>query len=184
MLSACAQPLLNSERIERDFGSYGIEVLENSASKRVSNLYSLDGERRVTRTLALVLFDDSLNAAIATEHQLVAAGGSIGEVFRKNGWTIHKINLQLSSITATRDASLIAKLMGIALPAEIAMHVYRFQLQRGDESINYAIIAEIHHPDYLSVERLQVLYGAFPSESRPEPSLAAIETELRRILLK
>ena len=41
-LSACSlQPeLLNSERIERSFGSYGIEVLSQNSAVRRSNLYS------------------------------------------------------------------------------------------------------------------------------------------------
>jgi len=184
LLSACAQPQLNSERIERKFGSYGVEVLESSASRRVSNLYSLDGERRVCRTLALVLFENPSNAAIVTEQRLITAGGSIGRVFKENGWSIHKINLQMTSAMATKEASLIAQLMDVTLPTELAVHIYRFQLQRNGARVNYAIIAEIHHPDYLSVEQLKILYSKFPSDSLSAASITPIMTEVRHILLK
>lgn len=184
LLSACVQPLLNSERIQHQFGSYGVEVLENSRLQRISNLYSLEGERKICRTLALVTFEDPSNAAIADEHRKIIAGGSIGAVFKENGWTIHKINLHMGSVTVTAKAGLIAHLMAVPLPTKLAMHVYRFQLQRGHEHVNYAIITEIHHPDYLSVEHLESLYSAFPSESLSGPALAAIESEVRHTLLQ
>ena len=42
VLSACATEsvILNSERIEQHFGSYGIEVLASEAGLRRSNLFS------------------------------------------------------------------------------------------------------------------------------------------------
>lgn len=184
LLSACAQPMLNSERIERQFGSYGIEILESSGSQRMTNLYSLEGERKICRTLALVTFENQSNAAIADEHQQISAGGSIGAVFKENGWSIHKINLQMGSVAVTAKASLVANLMAVPVPTELAMHIYRLQLQRGHERVNYAIITEIHHPDYLSAERVEYLYSAFPSESLSASSLAAIETRVMRNLLQ
>lgn len=150
----------------------------------MTNLYSLDGERKICRTLALVTFENPSNAAIAAEHQQITAGGSIGAVFKENGWTIHKISLHMSSVTVTAKASLVANLMAVPLPTELAMHVYRFKLQRGHERVNYAIITEIHHPDYLTVGCLKSLYRAFPSASLSGSELAAIESELRRTLLR
>ena len=43
-LAACADEpqLLNSERIEQRFGSFGIDVLASEPGMRVSNLYSFD----------------------------------------------------------------------------------------------------------------------------------------------
>ena len=43
---APARELLNSERIAAAFGSYGVEVLEQDDTVRVSNLYSGEGEER------------------------------------------------------------------------------------------------------------------------------------------
>ena len=184
LLSACAQPLLNSERIERQFGSYGIEVLEASASQRITRLYCGDGERQVCRTLALVTFVDPLNPAILMEHQEVTAGGSIGAVFKVHGWTVHKINLHMGTVTATSGASRIGKLMAIPLPAELGIHIYRFQLRRGHERIDYATISELHHPEYLSATQVASLYRKFPSAVISSPALEAIEANVRHALLQ
>ena len=51
---APVRELLNSERIAATFGSYGVEVLEQNGAVRVSNLFSGEGEERVTRTFAVV----------------------------------------------------------------------------------------------------------------------------------
>jgi hypothetical protein len=181
-LVACSQPQLNSERIEQHFGSYGVEVLDSSMSHRVTNLYSLDEGHKVCRTLALVLFDEAMNPAIKAEHSEITAGGSIGAVFKKNGWTIIKVNLELGTVNATGEASLIEKSMSISLPAQLALHVYRFKLRKAEVTIEYATIVEIHHPDYLSPQDLQNLYGAFPSESFPAPAMAAIEAQVQSLL--
>ena len=146
ILSACAQPLLNSERIERQFGSYGVEIVQSSASRRTSNLYSGVGENRICRTLALVNFIDPQNTAVAAEHRQIVGGASIGAVFKKNGWTISKVNVRLGTVTADSDAATLGDLMDIPLPANLAMHAYRFELQRGQEHVHYATIIELHHP--------------------------------------
>jgi hypothetical protein len=181
-LVACSEPQLNSERIEQRFGSYGVEVLDSSASHRVTNLYSLEENRKVCRTLALVLFDEAMNPAIEAEHSKITAGGSIGAVFKENGWTIMKVNLDLGTVNATTEASLIRKNMGISLPTELAMHVYRFNLRKGETTIEYATIVEIHHPAYLSLKDIQSLYGAFPSETLGAPAMEAIKARVQSIL--
>ena len=184
LLSACAQPLLNSERIERQFGSYGIKVLEASASQRITNLYSMDGARQICRTLALVRFEDPQNPAISVEHEQITSGGSIGAVFKKHGWTVHKINLHIGTLTATAAASRISDLMNIRLPAELGIHIYRFQLRRGHERIDYAIISEIHHPDYLSAKQIALVYGRFPTQAISSGAMAAIEAKVQHALLQ
>jgi hypothetical protein len=45
--------LPNSERIPQEFGSYGTDVVRHDAQLRVSNLYSLEAGRKITRTLAV-----------------------------------------------------------------------------------------------------------------------------------
>jgi hypothetical protein len=42
--------ILNSERIEQTFGSYGIDVIASDALLRVSNLYSRHDGEKITRT--------------------------------------------------------------------------------------------------------------------------------------
>ena len=48
-LPAFAQ-ILNSERIEQTFGSYGIDVVFSDSSLRISNLYSMESGAPVTRS--------------------------------------------------------------------------------------------------------------------------------------
>src|SRR5690606_17176483 len=81
---------LNSERIRERFGSFGLDILESSASRRVSSLYSLEDGRKVCRTYAVVEFGDAILPELAAEHALVMAGESIGAVFKGRGWTITK----------------------------------------------------------------------------------------------
>jgi len=181
-LGACNQPQLNSERIEQRFGSYGVEVLDSSMTRRITNLYSLDENHKICRTLALVLFDEAMNPAIKAEHNQITAGGSIGAVFKENGWTIMKVNLDLGTVNVSDEGSLIEKNMGISLPAELAMHVYRFKLRKAETTIDYATIVEIHHPAYLSPQDLHTLYDAFPSETIAKPAMAAIEAQIKSIL--
>jgi hypothetical protein len=182
LLGACAQPLLNSERIEQQFGSYNVALLESSAGRRVSNLYSLNDDRKICRTLALVTFEDPTDARISLEQRQISSGASIGAVFKNHGWTIYKTNLYVGMIHADEQATLIANLMNISLPQKLALHLYRFELVRGSDHIDYAIIAEIHHPDYLSPDRLQRHYGSNPSEPFPDNSLRLVRADLHQLM--
>ena len=89
------RPLLNSERIRLKFGSYGIEVLKQAGSLRVSNLFSKSDDVKTTRTLAVVSYPEQIPKALAKSHQLIG------------WWQIHGRDLQtqragrLKSNTAT-----------------------------------------------------------------------------------
>ena len=141
-------PLLNSERIRQQYGSYGVQILQADGHKRISNLYSGAGDERICRTLALVEFATPMPQALEREHANIAAGGSIGEVFRDAGWTITKHSI---AVTETEPAALdvdVAALMKLADRAPLATYVYRFDVQRGQQQYQYATITEIYHPDY------------------------------------
>ncbi|MGI9222689.1 MAG: hypothetical protein ACR2QS_16810 [Woeseiaceae bacterium] len=160
-LYACVQEAetLNSERIEQQFGSYGIEVLSPDAGIRRSNLYSLHDGQRICRTYAVVRFVDDLAPEIAQAHADVVAGQSIGSTFKSGGWQINKQTIYIGSLVLDDPAHPIGVLMALREPAELGVHAYRFILQRDDQSIDYAMIVETHHPDYLSTGDLQSLYG-------------------------
>ncbi len=149
--------LLNSERIEQRFGSYGIDVLESGSEYRVSNLYSLDGSRRICRTFAVVRYPERVDPAFAAAHRAILAGGSIGAVLTAAGWHVEKRNLAFDSLSAGER---VAKLMGIPAHTLLATHVYVLDIVKGTQRFQYAAIVEIHHPGYLSVEDLASIYGA------------------------
>jgi len=160
MLSACAtEPvLLNSERIEKRFGSYGIEVLASEAGLRRSSLYSLENGAPTCRTYAVVRFADHLDDRYREEHAKVLAGNSIGAIFRSHGWDLHKQTMHLGSLLLPQKNTAIGELMRLAGATGLAMHVYQLLLVRNEQVFEYATIVEAHHPDYLSENDLRELY--------------------------
>ena len=162
-LAACTnqetRPALNSERIQQTFGSYGVDVLSNDDKRRVSSLYSLDGSDKVTRTYAGVDFIDAPTSALEAEHALIKSGQSIGEVFRKAGWTIEKRHQFIGDFEVPAAYTQIGRLMRVDLPQRFAADVYFFVVSKNGRSYTYATIIEIHHPDYLSAADLKRIYG-------------------------
>lgn len=160
-LSACAyEPeALNSERIEERFGSYGIEVLSHSAGVRRSSLYSIDAEQKICRTYAVVQFEDESTPRVAEAHANVLAGQSIGATFKSSGWKIKKITLHVGRFPSVLPSHPIGALMQLGGATDLGIHAYQLNLEKDSQSINYATIIETHHPDYLSVEELNSLYG-------------------------
>ncbi|MBT8086725.1 MAG: hypothetical protein KJO46_01765 [Gammaproteobacteria bacterium] len=160
VISACASEpvLLNSERIEKQFGSYGIDLLASEAGLRRSSLYSIENGAHICRTYAVVRFADQLDARYGEEHAKVLAGNSIGAIFRSHGWDVHKQTLQIGSLELPADNDSIGPLMHLQGPRQLALHVYQLLLVRNEQIFDYATILETHHPDYLSEADLYELY--------------------------
>ncbi len=182
VLSACAtEPvLLNSERIEHRFGSYGIEVLASEAGLRRSSLYSLEGDLPTCRTYAVVRFVDQLDDHYREEHAKVLAGNSIGAIFRSHGWDVHKQTIYIGSLALPADSTSIADLMRITGPRDLAMHVYQLLLVRNEHSFEYATIIETHHPEYLSENDLHELYEYDPTTATSPGIISDIATLVLR----
>ncbi len=151
---------LNSERIARKFGSYGVEVIENNENIRVSNLYSIGPAGRVCRTFAVVRLTDDIDVAYAAEHARILEGGSIGAVFKRNGWTIEKRHQYIGEMAIGKQAIRLARLMRIEPPMTLAVHIYVLAISKNGRSFDYAMIAEVHHPDYLTTGGLWSVYGS------------------------
>lgn len=175
-LSACATEtvLLNSERIEQQFGNYGIDVLASEAGLRRSSLYTMVNGERVCRTYAVVRFTDEPDTSYSPEHAHVLAGNSLGEVFRANRWTVHKQTLHIGSLNIARSASQARELMRLADEQTLALHIYQLLLVRDDQVFEYAIIVEAHHPDYLLPSDLLDIYHYDDSESHSAESLSEL----------
>ena len=175
-LSACATEtvLLNSERIEQQFGSYGIDVLASEAGLRRSSLYSLQGNERICRTYAIVSFKEDLDSSYGPEHAKVLAGNSLGEVFKANGWSMHKQTLHFGSFETDQSGSEINQLMHLAADQTLALHIYQLLLARDEQIFEYATIVEAHHPDYLSQSDLLDIYHYDDSGSLAAESLAEL----------
>lgn len=160
-LVACGSQdsLLNSERIERTFGNYGVDVIQSSDQGRVSSLYSGSGDDKITRTFAVVRFSGRMRRAFAAEHAQVQSGRSIGAVFESAEWQIEKINIFVGEMEVPAKYGLLSELMQINLPKFLAAHVYELTISKEGRSYEYATIVELHHPDYLAVKDLKAIYG-------------------------
>ena len=165
--------LLNSERIQAAFGSYGVEVLEQDGNVRVSNLYSVDGADRTCRTFAVVRYAPDLQPAIRDEHATIVAGGSIGAVFAAAGWTVRKTPLRYGERPASAR---LAALMKIDAGTPLAEHVYVLDVEKDGRAVEYAALVEIHHPDYLKLAELAQIYG--PADGRRPELVAALRATL------
>jgi hypothetical protein len=163
---------LNSDRIRQTFGSYGVDVLANDENRRVSSLYSSAGSDKTTRTYAVVDFIEAAKSTLGTEHALIEAGGSIGEVFRDAGWSIDKRHLFIGEFLVPATYTEIGESMCVNLPQHLAADVYLFVVSKNDRSYNYATITEIHHPDYLSAADLKRIYGEILFDNSNRKSLA------------
>jgi hypothetical protein len=169
-VAATAQPttreLLNSERIQQTFGSYGVEVLANGARTRITNLYSVDVGTKTCRTFAVVRYPAALDPDVATEHTTIAGGGSIGAVFAANGWHVLKTHLAFREIEATPR---LANLMHVAVGTRLAEDAYVLEVAKAGKTVHYAALLEIHHPDYLRRADLERIYG--PAEAGERQAL-------------
>jgi hypothetical protein len=179
-----AQPaereLLNSERIEAKFGSYGIELVEKTESRRVSNLYSVAGGQRICRTFAIVSYPRLIDPRVSKEHAAIVAGGSIGAVFVAAGWEVRKTHLSYREVPASPG---LASLMHIEVGAPLAMDIYVLAVTKGRETIEYATLVEIHHPDYLTSADLPAIYGPV-DDSRPDLVLEAFNEAFVAVAFK
>ena len=180
ILSACATESvnLNSERIEKRFGSYGIEVLASEAGLRRSSLFSFDGDTSTCRTYAVVQFVEQLDERYNDAHSKVLAGKSIGATFREDGWDVRKRTLYIGTVRLPEIRTPVGELMRLTGAHDIALHVYQLVLARAETELEYATILEAHHPEYLSAEDLREIFADAASASLPTADLAQLSTLL------
>lgn len=160
-LAACAAsgPLLNSDRIQDKFGSYGVDIVQEDAERRISSLYSGAGDTKVTRTYAIVEYLGDAKPEFRTEHAAIVGGASIGATFRRSGWMIRKQNMFIEALEVPAEYAGIGRLMQTDLPATMAIHQYLFVISKEERSFSYARITELHHPDFASLADLHRWYG-------------------------
>ncbi|MDJ0748908.1 MAG: hypothetical protein QNJ11_05455 [Woeseiaceae bacterium] len=178
VLSACATEsvVLNSERIEQRFGSYGIDVLASEAGLRRSSLFSVDGDRTTCRTYAVVQFADDADTGWNDAHSRVLAGDSIGETFKEGGWDIRKNTLHIGTIRLPENRTEVGDLMQLSGTHDLALHIYQLVLVRGDNELEYATILEAHHPEYLTENDLRNIFTHEPVEPVSSADLGRLST--------
>ena len=140
-------PTLNSDAIKATFGSYGVEVISQSESTRVANLYSVSGDTKICRTLAVTEFVLPMDPALTEAHRLIRAGGSIGATLRSAGFSINK-KLLIKTETAAGDEFVSLTHGSVLKEAPLYTKVYALFAQQGSRQIPYAVIAEAYHPEH------------------------------------
>ena len=151
--------LLNSERIEQKFGSYGIDIVQSDNQSRVSFLYSLDPNNKNKKnyhTLAIVKFKETREVSII--HERILNGGSIGKSFKKEGWEIDKTNHQMMVIS-NPDKLLFKSWLPQISNENLALHFYELNVKTENYYYLYAEILEIHHPKYLGFSDITEIYS-------------------------
>ncbi len=179
-----ARALGNSDRIQLKFGNYGIELLENGPAIRVSNLYSVSRGVKTNRTFAVVAYPGVIETAFSKEHKAIISGQSIGIVFRNNGWVINKRHLYFGEIEAPPGDDGIASVFGDIGSASPAIHVYSLFVAKHGIEFQYASIAELHHPEYLSLQDLRAVFAAEYNDTRVESAEVADFLQLVKIKMQ
>ncbi len=148
----------NSDRIRLKFGSYGIEVLESEDGIRVSNLYSIDNGVKTIRTFAVVDLPLVIAPEFSKEHEAIINGQSIGSVFKNNGWVVDKRDQYFDNIEMPLTMT-GRSVFGFKGATRAAVQIYSLFIRKQDVECFYASIAEVHHPEYLTLQDLKVIYG-------------------------
>ncbi len=152
---------LNSDRIEYFYGSYGVEQIQISPSPfdegRISNLYSLDGDKKIMRTLAIVDFKKPVHDSLQVVHKNICEGQSVGIALRQNGWMIDKTPLYFGSVSLSPQ---IRVLMNEKSYDQAVIHIYNLNVFKEslEDRLLYCTIIEIHSPQYLDKKWLKALY--------------------------
>lgn len=154
-----ALELGNSDRIRLKFGSYGIEVLESGLRIRVSNLYSISDGVRTNRTFAVVTYPAVIEPEFSKEHEAIINGQSIGIVFKENGWAIDKRHRYFGKLDTSANYSGVESVFGDIGKKQPVVHIYSLFVKKDESEFQYASIAEVHHPEYLDLEELSLIYG-------------------------
>ena len=150
-------PALNSDQILARYGSYGVEVLIETSDVRVANLYSGAGENRTCRTYAVTRYSVPIASELASAHEAIVAGQSIGATLRSKGWVITKRGLHVGQLETAKLPERVLALMKTHANL-LAIYEYELLASKGARQLSYATIAEIYHPDYLSVMDLRSRY--------------------------
>ena len=173
--------LLNSDLIRERFGSYHVDVLRRSDSTRVSALSSDEAGERVCRTFAVTQFMPGRLEVDEQVLQRIEDGDSIGATLRRAGIDVDKQSLDISDVCLEDPAHPALERMQLAAPATLALHIYTLGIRDSEDASLFAIIAELHHPDFLSGAQLLELFDV-SAEATPVPvSLDALREEVFQI---
>jgi hypothetical protein len=179
-------PKLNSDRISHFFGSYGVETISMAESPfgegRIANLYSLQGDEKILRTLAVVDFQQPVHESLKPVHKEICEGQSIGIALRKNGWMIDKLPVYFGSVSLSPQLRAWMQESG---SDKAAVHIYKLHVfkENSEERLHYCTIIEVHSPQYLDENWLQSLYpDQYPQFRKTSDEVSPLMTSLNALI--
>ena len=143
--------LLNSDQIMQKFGSYGVEVLSQSDGVRLANLYSQHDQLAICRTLAVTRFHEPTPSSLAEADSHIRQGESIGMTLKEAGWSVDK---HVATECLAPAGKYFEALTAGTVPrgTDITVRVYTLRTTQGEQSVDYAAIAEAYHPAHITSE--------------------------------
>ena len=134
-------------------------------------------KKKIYQTFAIVQF---LESKIDQETQKrIDNGASIGATLKESGWSINKINLNITRINSDEYPLFKASETSESL-GTLAAHFYKLEIKKEDKFFDYAEILEIHNSDYLNYNELIKI---FPVTNNDE-SDKRIKSILERLFTK
>jgi hypothetical protein len=166
------RPMLNSERIESCFGSYGVDLLEQEGNLRISSLYSLDTDQHITRTLAISEFASDLPASLDSAYQAIRGGASMGATLQASGWRVDKRQRYLGEVPSSDVMNCMSGQAESSIGEMLAVQVYDLYVVNATQTVRFALLAELHDPRFLTLTDLQRIDGELPgSMQQPDATL-------------
>jgi hypothetical protein len=144
-------PLLNSHRIREVFGSYVVDVLQQTEDMRIASLCSLHNGTTVCRTLAVTCFLTPTPLPLRAADAAIRQGESIGETLSVHGFSTQKSDDFWCRLTAGPVFSQLTQ-ADIRAGTDLAVRLYTLRAQAASETLDYAVIAEAYHPDHIPCE--------------------------------
>ena len=175
------EALLNSDLIRERFGSYHLDVLRRGDDTRVSSLSSGEDGKRVCRTFAVTQFLPGRLQVDAQVLRKIDDGGSIGATLRRAGLEVDKQTLVISDVSLDDAVHPALERMQLQAPATLALHIYTLGIRSDSDASPFAIIAELHHPHFLSSSQLFELFELSTEPARMAVDLDALRAEIFQI---
>lgn len=159
--------ILTSDRIKAKFGSFGVQVLlqDELSGVRLSNLYSEHDGEKITRAIALVAFERSMDDELKKAHLEILDGGSIGSTLTKHGFTLQKNALYRGALENMPIQ--LGKLMK-SKSDSFATLIYDLIVKSGNKSLPYCTITEVYSPEFLTINELNGLYDNVASANQKQ----------------
>ena len=138
---------LNSDLIRQRFGNYQVDVLRQSETSRVANLYSVKSGTQICRTLAVTHFVEPVDTALIGADKKIRSGQSIGATLRAQGFEVSK--RLLVATEGTTGAKFEALAPDVAPGTILSIKVYVLKASDPSLHADYAVIAEAYHPEHI-----------------------------------